>query len=498
MHHLNSFARQLPFCGRTQLIESAQNLYKERIENRFESDRNRHPFGLIGGCPRLGKTRALVELSKSFGDWVGKDKWTVGVVISYNNGNPPTIDYSLCQRLAVNARNLFACRILYFAFLAGKSVTHGKLQRKLSFEHFLSQIPYEMLKDLSPSLAIDCIISFAEQKLERKSEFLGGIFIGIDEANYLLDPQLGTAEDPKAFLRATLVSASEALLSSAVFCYGIVAGTLPAPVELVFSESMHKTKRLPMSLLEPVDLELVVDSLALNYSVLKGWRTVRRFRTMLVDVAVMPRSAEEFLEKVINLCESSKQPLDALDYSLIQGHFVQNVPMASEMRKIALTLVINAMLAQPIRRHDVVTYRRGRSVVEADNCLTYGDLEAHGAITLSTASNESLYVQLPYWLFRELVGYMDGSDELTVALRALCDFKSQQAGLSWQDFETLCVSMDAVREMMLCRINSHLEDGNVLSANELYCVDSGSGATSVDDELCFLLRERCGVVTAHN
>ena len=87
----------------------------------------------------------------------------------------------------------------------------------------------------------------------------------------------------------------------------------------------------------------------------------------------------------------------------------------------------------------------------------------------------------------------------------LCEFahSSSTRNIHWQDFETLCLHMDAVREMMTCR--SRLPEGvdegggegeNIMSVNHYYCVDRRS--STIGDEFEMILRTHCFQTTSYH
>ena len=156
-HLISDFGLSIPLQGREDWLEMTKDLFDERWKNRSIRDRNSHKMGLLGGCSGMGKSRALIEIAGSIPQWKGRQQWSFEIEISYNNGNPPEMDRRIFDRNSgrASASTALALRILYFAFVSGKT---GNAFRK-SFESFVYLFPQSLKEVITPEIAKKVITS---------------------------------------------------------------------------------------------------------------------------------------------------------------------------------------------------------------------------------------------------------------------------------------------------------------------------------------------------
>ena len=471
-HLINGFGYSIPLKGREEMISTTKTLYDTRWENNHTRDRVCHKVGIIGGCSGIGKSRGLIEIANSIKDWKKVDQWSFEIVISYNNGNPPEIDRRLFGRESKNpsAATALALRILYFSFVAGKSF-------EVSFETFASLFPKDMLVDLTPEVAIQTI---SAQMSKQHGHDNGVFFIGLDEANYLLDTDYTGEEGKRGFLKETLIALGNAMLLPVKFVFVVIATTTVLPINIVFHQSGLQFQPLPIKLLRIQECEKIIDEIGL----LSEWRTCRAFRTLLADFASMPRKAEELLNYMRSEINKGTAIAD-IDYQMIYNRLMGTICPLDKLASVAERIVSDILLACPVKRDHLID--------ASTSYVTYGDLEARGVMVLETSVDTCLTVQMPFSLFRELVQLLDGKDPLTKSLRRICNLVSTEAEfgtLSWQTFEELHCNVEASREMLMAR---QREEMPYSSLSEFYCL-TDNAAPKIDFD--FALRRRCEVVTA--
>lgn len=193
--------------------------------------------------------------------------------------------------MSKSASTGLALRIIYFSFVAGKSLNE-------SFEKFVGLFPKEILEILTPEIAIEAI---GLHLSELNGHDDGVIFIGLDEANYLLDSGYAGEEDKRAFLKETLIALGSAMLLPNKFVFLVIAATTILPINAVFHQSGLRIQPLPINFLNGEQCETIVREMTSTSLLSEGWaewRTCRAFRTLLADFASMPRRAEELLKLV--------------------------------------------------------------------------------------------------------------------------------------------------------------------------------------------------------
>ena len=467
-HLINKFGYSMSLQGRDELLQETKKLYDTRWGNQSTKDRNVHKVGIIGGCSGIGKSRALIEIANSIQYWKTAAQWSFEIVISYNNGNPPTTDRRLFESRASTA---LALRLLYYSFVANKKFG-------ISFETFVSSFPRVILDVLTPEIAIEAIGSYMS---DRNGNEDGVIFIGLDEANYLLDPGYTGEEEKRTFLKQTLIALGSIMLLHSRFVFAVVAGTTVLPIHTVFSQSGLQIQPLPIKLLRGEHCETIVAemaSMALMSSSWAQWRTCRAFRTLLADFGSMPRQAEELL-RYVNDEVSIGTALVEIDYHMIYCRLIGTHTPSTMSAKLAERIVSDIMLGTHIRRDELVD--------SLESSFTYGALESLGMLVLETSVDTHLTVKMPYSQFRLLVQKMDGSDTLTKSLRKICvQMQHEGFGLNWQNFEDLHCHVEASREMLIAR----REPDRPCSVEDFYCV------ANAPNDFDFVLRRCCDVVTS--
>ena len=476
----------LPLAGRTNLLTSVHNLFEERTKNRSIIERRSHPVGVIGGCSGIGKTRALVEIGESLKELksVTVNQWCESIVISYNNGNPPTCDRSLnlgyYASQSVVANKAFALRLLYFAFVVGQSV-------RLSFESFTTVFPLNLLQTLTTEMSIIAIRRYCSEKSGKVD---GVLYVGVDEINYLLDDNL-RGKEMRSFLKATMIAFGSIMLpiDPSLLVFGIVAGTTVMPLDQVFAESGHPIVKLPIGLLNVESCNSIMEKLEIEHPIKwNNWRTCRAFRTCWSDFACLPRQAEILLNMIEKKIDDGEQLID-LDYDVIYSELLASIKSDKRMILYARQLISAIILSTVVLRE---TYILGLG--DASDC-TYGELEEQGVITLKTSENGDCIVQLPFSSFRRLLSTLNGRiDPVIAILRDMCSIGTtgiQGVQMTWQRFEDLFVQMEVVREILLSRT---LHEDKSYSVNNFYCANAES--TSMDELLIFSLRESCKVNTS--
>lgn len=401
----------LPLAGRTNLLASVNNLFEERTKNRSIIERRSHPVGVIGGCSGIGKTRALVEIGESLKELKSVNQWCESIVISYNNGNPPTCDRSLNlgynASQSVIANKAFALRLLYFAFVVGQSV------RLLSFESFVTVFPSDLLHTLTTEISISTIRRYCSKKSGKAD---GLLYVGVDEINYLLDDNL-RGKEIGSFLKATMIAFGSIMLpmDSSLLVFGIVAGTTVMPLDQVFAESGHPIVKLPIGLLNVESCNSIMEKLEIEYPIKwKNWRSCRAFRTCWADFACIPHQAEILLNMIENKIDDGEQLLE-LDYDEIYSALATSIKSDKRMILYARPLISVIILSTVVLRE---TYILGLG--DASDC-TYGELEEQGIISLKTRDNGDCIVQLPFSSFRRLLSSLNGRGDPVIAiLRDMC------------------------------------------------------------------------------
>lgn len=470
----------LPLAGRTNLLASVKNLFTERTKYRSIKEQRSHPVGVIGGCSGIGKTRALVEIGESLKEWKSVDQWCESIVISYNNGNPPTCDQCLNTSKSAIANKAFALRLLYFAFVVGKSV-------RLSFESFVAVFPSDLLQTLTTEISIIAIRRYCSEKSGKVD---GVLYVGVDEINYLLDDSLRSKE-MRSFLKATMIAFGSIMLpiDPNLLVFGIVAGTTVMPLDQVFAESGHPIVKLPIGLLNVENCNSIMEKLEIEYPIKwKNWRTCRAFRTCWADFACLPRQAEILLNMIEKKIHDGEQLID-LDYDEIYSALMNSIKSDKRMILYGRQLISVIVLSTVVLREMYIL-----GLGDASDC-TYGELEEQGAITLKTSENGDCTVQLPFSSFRRLLSSLSGrEDPVVTILRDMCSIGTtgmQGVQMTWQRFDDLFVQMEVVREILLSRT---LQEDKSYSVNNFYCANVES--TSIDELLMFSLRDSCRVNTS--
>ena len=493
-HLINDFGYSMPLQGRDELIGAAKQLYDARWENRSTRDHVPHKIGLIGGCSGIGKSRALIQIAESVKCWIKRDQWSFEIVITYNNGHFPGTDRSLSRNVSQSASTGLALRILYFSFVAGKSF-------KKSFESFVLRLPKKILEVLTPEIAIETVGYHLSELYGHNN---GVIFIGLDEANYLVDSDYNGEKDERAFLTATLMALKGAMLLPDRFVFVVIASIDILPINAALHQSGLHAQPLPISLLHWKECETIVSEMISTSLLSEGWaewRNCRAFRTLLADFAPIPRKAENILNLINDEMKKGLAVAD-IDYQVISYKLMNTSTASSTMLlRIADRIVSNIFLATHVRREQIV------DVIKSP--LTYGKLEAYGAIVLATSTDAHLTVQMPYFLFRILVEIMDRTDPLTQSLMKICNrtqSENEYGLLSWQTFKILHCNVEAVREMLIARrdlllakndlessYSSDYFEGPHSSLREFYCL-------TIKDEIKidfdFILRQSCSVMEA--
>ena len=471
-HLINEFGYSIPLKGRDELMSVAKHLYDTRWENNNTRDRVCHKVGIIGGCSGIGKSRGLIEIANSIKNWKNADQWSFEIVISYNNGNPPEIDRRLFGRelRKRSAATALALRILYFSFVAGKSFG-------VSFESFATSFPKDLLDVLTPEIVIQAISAHMSIKHGHSN---GVLFIGLDEANYLLEGDYTGEEEKRGFLKETLIALGNAMLLPTKFVFVIIAATTVLPINIVFHQTGLQFQPLPIKLLRLQECEKIIDEMGL----LSEWRTCRAFRTLLADFAPMPRKAEELMKHVKHYINKDTTVAD-IDYQMVYNLLMGNICPLDKLADVAERIVSDILLATPIERE--------RAIDGNKSPLTYGELEARGVVALATSADTCLTVQMPFSLFRKLVQLLDGNDPLTKSLRRICNLVSTESEfgtLSWQTFEELHCHVEASREMLMARQRDEMPSSTI---GEFYCLQ---GEDAPENDFEFKLRRKCKVVTA--
>ena len=458
--------KSMPFTGRALLIAEARKLYDMRIQNRVDTDRNRHPIGIVGGASGIGKSRALNELAKEILNWKEENEWFFPVQITYNNGNPPFIDRKM------EAAKAFALRILYFAFVDSKP-------RLVSFATFVENFQSDLKNIIEPHHAIEVIMLYQRSHSQYDN---GVIFLGVDESNYLLDADYEGQANKRSFLKETMIAVTSTLFCHKnVFVFPVVAGTTILPLDAVFADSSVEILPFPIALLDISDCEVIVDEMAKIIPGLENWRTCYEFRTMLLDFGSIPRRAEELLSYVLEQTKKGT-PLKNVDFELIYHRFMRKYSCSYIPAEINSKLIADVILERPVHRDDSLGIVNNQK-------YTYGLLESSGVIALASMQREFLLVQIPLAYFRSLVMQLDGRDVLTVCLRNACDLiptrNAASVGFVWQTFEQFHGYMEAIREMLLAR---ELGEHSKCSVSELYCIDG------LENDFDFKLRRNVPVI----
>ncbi len=197
----------IPFKGRNPLINGAQDLFQKRREMKAGGnlDRNLHPIAMIGGCPGIGKTRALIEMGNALKEFVEiSGRHLVNIAISYNNGNPPTYENEMTSPTGLF--RAFDLRVLYFTFFADEESSYnGKETESYNgFNEFAKQFPTKILEQLTALLIIDLIYLIISEELQVEYERIS-VFIAVDELNYLLPSDYNDSREGRALLRNTII-----------------------------------------------------------------------------------------------------------------------------------------------------------------------------------------------------------------------------------------------------------------------------------------------------
>ena len=108
----------MKFVGRSHTIDRIHQLFDKRWAERHDSENKmKHPVGIIGTSPGLGKTRTLIETSKLLERKIENEKyaWFRSIIITYNGGAQPRNQewYGTYEERA----NFFALRLLFLCSL---------------------------------------------------------------------------------------------------------------------------------------------------------------------------------------------------------------------------------------------------------------------------------------------------------------------------------------------------------------------------------------------
>ena len=176
----------------------------------------------------------------------------------------------------------------------------------------------------------------------------------------------------------------------------------------------------------------------------------------------MPRKAKQLIGYV-NDCVNRGTALVDIDYDYIYNMLMAMPASLPILRKVAHEIVSDILLLSHVQRDQTVN--------RAKSNYTYGQLEELGVIVLETAPDSHLTVQMPYYLFRDLLQYMDREDPLTKSLMTVCNIAPRQDFLNWQTLENLHCNIEASREMVMARRTEEgSEEGSRTSLREFYCV----------------------------
>jgi hypothetical protein len=350
-YSFSPFQLTIPFVGRTATVDMAETLFKERYASRNITDRNEHKIAVLGGRSGIGKSRALLYLAKEFSKWrdLTDFSWEASIFISFNNGNPPSIEALKDIPPAVG----LALRLLYFGLLHG---THPGM----SYQSFIEDILNMNIGHIDIITAISCIELLCQRWY---GEGKGMIFLAVDEVNFL-------HTESSEFQKKTMIALGQLALHQKSFVYPVVAGTTVLQLDEAFRQTSHPNKKLPIGLFTFHDLEDLMRLLEeANRTRWQGWQTCRPFRMILNDVACLPKATTKLFELIDERMTKFEETLSTIDWNSIHSATLKIFTISPVLAPVGYSIIFDAMLCTPVRREVFVLLKDG-----SRSSLTYGEI----------------------------------------------------------------------------------------------------------------------------
>lgn len=422
----DSVTQSMKFVGRDHTVDGINQLFENRYRERHHpAHKTKHPVGIMGSAPGMGKTRTLVEVPHFLKQRMTKKKvpWFQSVISTYNSGVPPT-----SREMAKDGdirSNAFAIRVLFFMLL--KQENGERIFQRL--DQFLDKI---LQNDWAHLIRITTVARLIEVIMKEKhgmcctEDCPGVLYIGIDEYNILLNKSENALTTVVADLNNLVQSCGRRL-----FIFPVLAGTMLHPLQEILSESQFEYSQIPIKMLDDSHLSELIG----HDPKWAQWFT-SKVSQVFFDYCKIPRLAEHFLTYVDVNCDQNHTPEEAL------GEIRSCLESKLSQRAVAIgclgrKLVGDIMLQTCVRRDQLV---------ERGSPTTYGTLERKGGIVISTDREGNCFVEAPFPLLRIMVANCP-LDPCIQSLRTFLN-RYSPATTSWESFEKLCQHHAAIREML--------------------------------------------------
>lgn len=328
------------------LADSLENRYKAWCEGKI--DRNLHPLPFLADGPGTGKTRFLLELSKTFKDFVMKntDRYrgissimnnTVFVNISFGNGTK----YDKAETDILNS----VCLRIHMSLFDSDNETAAKEVNKFFVNEFHDLKSFLKAFVVAPSQT--CVI------------------LGIDEINYVF------SQNEDEFRRIFNLIGSLSCACKPFFFVGIFAGTVIGPMSSVVSGSSHPPLHIPLPLLS-YDSCLKILS-AKNAKLASRLADDKHLRVIVGDMGGHCRALEVLYKSLVPFCE--------LDVRLVHETIVDEVRRTllgrygDSLSIFNEEVIVNYFLRTIVDVHDFIFGKK----------TTWQELETLGGIKLVEA-----------------------------------------------------------------------------------------------------------------
>ncbi|CAG8477593.1 5162_t:CDS:2 [Paraglomus brasilianum] len=396
---VKSFGKIFELCGRETTIGTlwdgdpilARNGVQDRFKCRKEGDKKLHPIPVLAGGPGTGKSRFLDEIEKmllqransSNDEFKNAFKNMIVINTTYGNGSPADdIDMQL------GALSSFVLCILFEYFRP-----QYKTGDNYTFTKFRGVCQIGDISKLTLDTALEVIYADIKEQVTTSNEAPGllVVVIDIDEFNKLHALSKEACKKLINTIGGTLCASPPN-----IFLIPILAGTIEGPLEHYITESMHKSLRLPLPLLENKDAIKIGKAIKLdeNYAHLNEY-----YQLCIGDIG-----------EIMNAIKI--QLLD--DYKLT--HY---------SNWLTKTLA-KAILGLPVLKTD--------SINVGKEFTTYEELSSRGILNLvlyNTTSKE-YQIQIPYIWTSALV--RNSNEHEMIFWQEMLNYEEPMHWRQWEDF----------------------------------------------------------------
>lgn len=286
--------------GRSDAIMKASEFYQsiitQHVNRKQGADKRRIPFPICCGVPGLGKTRMLEDWQAMVLPAIrvtGIECQPDYVLVNYYNGH----SLQDCEKNGASISVTFVWRLLFDYFLRGRA--------GVGFEDFMARMMDSNAGRTNLSTVLSLIAESHGEGITKDNPLC--LFIGVDEYQAVNKLQPAEKEGQKkemSYARqlATLIGAYMAEPMDKVIILPMFAGTdFDVAPGSVTNSSCVDTKRLPMTVLSPCEVEQLLLShpkWGKELATLLQSATVRRHLFLLGGI---PRFAVEYAKDAIKL-----------------------------------------------------------------------------------------------------------------------------------------------------------------------------------------------------